>query len=56
MTQFEECTVEHIPREENTNADALSQFASSETESCEGKYLLPSAEDTKHRGKVDCPD
>ena len=37
MTQFEECTVEHIPREENTKADALSQFASSETESCEGK-------------------
>ena len=40
MTQFEECTVKHIPREENTNADALSQFASSETGSCEGSIYF----------------
>ena len=40
MTQFEECTVEHIPREENTNADTLSQFASSETGSCEGRIYF----------------
>ena len=40
MTQFEECTIEHIPREENTNADALSQLASSETESCEGSIYF----------------
>ncbi|XP_063950861.1 uncharacterized protein LOC135153043 [Daucus carota subsp. sativus] len=36
MTQFEECMVEHIPREENAKADALSQFASSENEVCLG--------------------
>ncbi|XP_063949979.1 uncharacterized protein LOC135152800 [Daucus carota subsp. sativus] len=36
MTQFKECLVEHIPREENTKADALSQFASSENEVCSG--------------------
>ena len=29
-THFEECTMEHIPREKNIKADALSQFASSE--------------------------
>ena len=32
MTQFDECHVEHIPREENAKADALSKFASSEIE------------------------
>ena len=32
MTHFEECQVEYVPREENTKADALSQFASSDTE------------------------
>ena len=31
-THFEECTMEHIPREKNIKADALSQFASSEAE------------------------
>ncbi|XP_063939813.1 uncharacterized protein LOC135148496 [Daucus carota subsp. sativus] len=36
ITQFKECLVEHIPREENTKADALSQFASSENEVCSG--------------------
>lgn len=30
MTQFSECYVEHIPREENVKVDALSEFASSE--------------------------
>lgn len=29
-TQFEECNIEYIPREENAKADALSKFASSE--------------------------
>ncbi|XP_074342588.1 uncharacterized protein LOC141680194 [Apium graveolens] len=32
LTQFDEWYAEHIPREENTTADALSQFASSEIE------------------------
>nr|XP_017227794.1 PREDICTED: uncharacterized protein LOC108203390 [Daucus carota subsp. sativus] len=36
MTQFEECLVEHIPKEENAKSDALSQFASSENEVCSG--------------------
>ena len=33
MTQFNECHIEHIPREENVKADALSKYASSEIES-----------------------
>nr|XP_017225332.1 PREDICTED: uncharacterized protein LOC108201552 [Daucus carota subsp. sativus] len=36
MAQFEECQVEYVPREENTKADALSQFASSDDEVCSG--------------------
>ncbi|XP_074342454.1 uncharacterized protein LOC141680017 [Apium graveolens] len=32
LTQFDEWYAEHVPREENTTADALSQFASSEIE------------------------
>ncbi|XP_074352802.1 uncharacterized protein LOC141691954 [Apium graveolens] len=32
LTQFDEWYAEHIPREENTTEDALSQFASSEIE------------------------
>nr|XP_017227761.1 PREDICTED: uncharacterized protein LOC108203368 [Daucus carota subsp. sativus] len=36
MTLFEECIVEYVPREENTKADALSQFASSDDEVCSG--------------------
>ncbi|XP_074323681.1 uncharacterized protein LOC141660590 [Apium graveolens] len=32
LTQFDEWYVEHIPREETTTVDALSQFASSEIE------------------------
>nr|XP_017227468.1 PREDICTED: uncharacterized protein LOC108203223 [Daucus carota subsp. sativus] len=36
MAQFEECLVEYVPREENTKADALSQFASSDDELCSG--------------------
>ncbi|XP_074377935.1 uncharacterized protein LOC141719453 [Apium graveolens] len=32
LTQFDEWYVEHVPREKNTTADALSQFASSEVE------------------------
>ncbi|XP_074351461.1 uncharacterized protein LOC141690573 [Apium graveolens] len=32
LTQFDEWYVEHVPREEYTTADALSQFASSEVE------------------------
>ena len=40
MTQFEECHVEHIPRKENTKADALSQFASSEAENYTGSIYF----------------
>ena len=40
MTQFEECSVEHIPREQNMKADALSQFASSEIESYDGNVYF----------------
>ena len=40
MTQFEECYVEHIPREENVKADALSQFASSEIENYAGSVYF----------------
>nr|XP_017225012.1 PREDICTED: uncharacterized protein LOC108201232 [Daucus carota subsp. sativus] len=36
MALFEECIVEYVPREENTKADALSQFASSDDEICSG--------------------
>ena len=36
MALFEECLVEYVPREENTKADALSQFASSDNEVCSG--------------------
>ncbi|XP_074328040.1 uncharacterized protein LOC141665953 [Apium graveolens] len=32
LTQFDEWYAEHVPREENTTADALSQFALSEIE------------------------
>ncbi|XP_074342468.1 uncharacterized protein LOC141680034 [Apium graveolens] len=32
LTQFDEWYAEHVPREENTTTDALSQFASSEIE------------------------
>ncbi|XP_074342341.1 uncharacterized protein LOC141679866 [Apium graveolens] len=32
MTQYDECHIGHIPREENDKADALSKFASSEIE------------------------
>ena len=40
MTQFEECHVEHVPREENTKANALSQFASSEAENYSGSIYF----------------
>ncbi|XP_063938093.1 uncharacterized protein LOC135147954 [Daucus carota subsp. sativus] len=36
MALFEECIVEYVPREENTKADALSQFESSDDEICSG--------------------
>ena len=36
MALFEECIIEYVPREENTKADALSQFASSDDEVCSG--------------------
>ncbi|XP_074355803.1 uncharacterized protein LOC141695458 [Apium graveolens] len=39
MTQFDECHVEHILREENAKADALSKFASSEIEKF--RYGIP---------------
>ena len=34
MALFDECIAEYVPREENTKADALSQFASSDDEIC----------------------
>ena len=40
MTQFNECHVEHIPREENAKADALSKFASSEIEESSGSVYF----------------
>ncbi|KAL8102849.1 hypothetical protein AgCh_027393 [Apium graveolens] len=40
MTQFDECHVEHIPREENDKADALSKFASSEIEESSGSVYF----------------
>ena len=39
-THFEECTMEHIPREKNIKADALSQFASSEAETYTGNVYF----------------
>ena len=36
MTQFDECHIEHIPREDNMKVDALSKYASSEIESYQG--------------------
>lgn len=32
ISNFEECHVDHIPKEENANVDVLSMFASSEIE------------------------
>ncbi|XP_074376973.1 uncharacterized protein LOC141718488 [Apium graveolens] len=40
MTQFDECHVEHIPREENSKADALSKFASSNIEESSGNMYF----------------
>ena len=40
MTQFNECHVEHIPREENAKADALSKFASFEIEESSGSVYF----------------
>ncbi|XP_074323318.1 uncharacterized protein LOC141660250 [Apium graveolens] len=40
MTQFDECHVDHIPREENAKADALSKFASSEVEKSFGSVYF----------------
>ena len=39
-THFEECTMEHIPREKNIRDDALSQFASSEAETYTGNVYF----------------
>ncbi|KAK1356799.1 hypothetical protein POM88_050057 [Heracleum sosnowskyi] len=36
MTQFDECYLEQIPREENMKVDTLSKFASSEIENYAG--------------------
>ena len=36
ITQFEECHIEHISREKNVKADALSKYASSEIENYVG--------------------
>ncbi|XP_074374516.1 uncharacterized protein LOC141714919 [Apium graveolens] len=40
MTQFDEYHVEHIPREENIKADALSKFSSSEIEESSGSIYF----------------
>ncbi|XP_074336298.1 uncharacterized protein LOC141673446 [Apium graveolens] len=40
MTQFDECHVEHIPREENARADVLSKFASSDVEESSGSVYF----------------
>ncbi|XP_074327837.1 uncharacterized protein LOC141665755 [Apium graveolens] len=40
MTQFDECHVKHIPREENGKAYALSKFASSEIEKSSGSVYF----------------
>ncbi|XP_074346937.1 uncharacterized protein LOC141685750 [Apium graveolens] len=40
MTQFDECHVEHISREENTKADALYKFASSKIEESSGSVYF----------------
>lgn len=40
MTQFDECYVEHIPKEENIKADALPKFASSEIENYAGSFYF----------------
>ncbi|XP_074322944.1 uncharacterized protein LOC141659908 [Apium graveolens] len=40
MTQFDECHVEYILKEENSKADALSKFASSEIENSSGSVYF----------------
>ena len=40
MTQFDECHVKNIPREENAKANALSKFASSEIEKSSGSIYF----------------
>ncbi|XP_074374694.1 uncharacterized protein LOC141715110 [Apium graveolens] len=40
LTQFDECHVEHIPREENAKADTLSKFASSKIEESSGSVYF----------------
>ncbi|XP_074346259.1 uncharacterized protein LOC141685033 [Apium graveolens] len=40
MTQFDECHVEHISREKNAKADALSKFASLEVEESSGSVYF----------------
>ncbi|KAL8091953.1 hypothetical protein AgCh_034288 [Apium graveolens] len=40
MTQFDECHIEHIPREENAKADALSKFASFKIEESSGSVYF----------------
>ncbi|XP_074356821.1 uncharacterized protein LOC141696594 [Apium graveolens] len=51
MTQFDECLVEHISREENAKADALSQFSSSKLEESYGSvyihFLITRSKDVK---------
>ncbi|XP_074360263.1 uncharacterized protein LOC141700377 [Apium graveolens] len=40
MTQFDECHVEYIPKEENSKVDALTKFASSEVENSFGSVYF----------------
>ena len=48
ITQFEECHIEHIPREENVKADALSKYASSKIENYVDTVYYESVENTNH--------
>ncbi|KAK1366125.1 hypothetical protein POM88_041686 [Heracleum sosnowskyi] len=55
MTQFDECYVEHIPREENMKAGALSKFASSEIENYAGSVYFQVLKTPSINGKLIAP-
>ncbi|KAK1363787.1 hypothetical protein POM88_039348 [Heracleum sosnowskyi] len=55
MTQFDECYVEHIHREEKMKADALSKFASSEIENYAGSVYFQVLKTPSINGKLIAP-
>ncbi|KAK1378797.1 hypothetical protein POM88_025541 [Heracleum sosnowskyi] len=55
MTQFDECYVEHIPREENMKADALSKFDSSDIENYVGSVYFQVLKTPSINGKLIAP-